>query len=250
MSKISVIHFLLLNCLVGTSGVGAGIDSGITDGATIVSTCDTTTSELGFIPGPLGMVADLANAGVSLARGDLVGAGINVIAIVPGFGDAVKGGKMATKGAGAAAGAVGVGAKGAADAAGAGKIAANATQGTGKNVTGAVNNIAKEKTQTADIGRKLDYLYGNATGNVHNIQRSLDMQRQLERIGLHNTPSNRAYLVQHLQTVLNNPTNVPKTLSNGNVIRESLLMGPNGGVKLITIWNKTKLVTAIIKGGQ
>ena len=115
--------------------MGAGIDSGITDGATIVSTCDTTTSALGFIPGPLGMVADLANAGVSLIRGDLVGAGINVIAIVPVVGDAVKGGKMATKGAGAAAGAVGVGTKGAADAAGAGKVAAGAGQQSAKNTT-------------------------------------------------------------------------------------------------------------------
>ena len=43
------------------------------------------------------MIADVANVGVSLAKGDLAGAGINAIAIVPVFGDAVMGGAVAAK---------------------------------------------------------------------------------------------------------------------------------------------------------
>jgi hypothetical protein len=55
--------------------------------------------------GPVGPVADAVNAGISLLRGDFWGAGINVIAIVPIFGDTFKAGKMAVKGADALAGA-------------------------------------------------------------------------------------------------------------------------------------------------
>jgi hypothetical protein len=53
----------------------------------------------GFVPGPAGMFADLGNAGVSLLRGDLAGAGINAIATIPAIGDGYKGGKMLAKGA-------------------------------------------------------------------------------------------------------------------------------------------------------
>lgn len=56
----------------------------------------------GFIPG-VGILADLANAGISAARGDYAGAALNVLAAVPIVGDAAKGGKMAVKGLGAAA---------------------------------------------------------------------------------------------------------------------------------------------------
>jgi len=52
----------------------------------------------GFIP-VVGVVADVANAGISAARGDLTGAGINLVAAIPGIGDAAKGVKMAAKAA-------------------------------------------------------------------------------------------------------------------------------------------------------
>ena len=49
----------------------------------------------GMILGPAGMVADVLNVGVSLARGDLGGAAVNAFAIIPGIGDAAKGAKKA-----------------------------------------------------------------------------------------------------------------------------------------------------------
>lgn len=52
----------------------------------------------GFIPG-VGAIADLTNAAISACRGDWVGAGMSIIAAVPGIGDAAAGAKMAHKGA-------------------------------------------------------------------------------------------------------------------------------------------------------
>ena len=52
----------------------------------------------GFIPG-IGAVADLTNAAISACRGDWVGAGMSLIAAVPGIGDAAAGAKLAHKGA-------------------------------------------------------------------------------------------------------------------------------------------------------
>lgn len=52
----------------------------------------------GFIPG-VGAFADLTNAAISACRGDWVGAGMSLVAAVPGIGDAAAGAKMAHKGA-------------------------------------------------------------------------------------------------------------------------------------------------------
>ena len=51
----------------------------------------------GFIPG-FGAIADLTNAAISACRGDWAGAGLSLIAAVPGIGDAAAGAKMARKG--------------------------------------------------------------------------------------------------------------------------------------------------------
>ncbi len=99
-----------------------------------------------------------------------------------------------------------------------------------------------------ELGRKLDFIFGKAAGSVHNIQRSRDMLRQLQRIGLNDTPANREYIEQHLTMVLNDPNNIVE-VRNGRTIRESLLMGPKGGCKLVTIWEGNKLLTVYILGG-
>ncbi|WP_318364568.1 PAAR-like domain-containing protein, partial [Enterobacter sp.] len=52
----------------------------------------------GFIP-VFGGLADLANAGISAARGDYAGAALSLFAAVPGIGDAAAAGKLAVKGA-------------------------------------------------------------------------------------------------------------------------------------------------------
>jgi hypothetical protein len=100
MPKMLIILFLLLNCSFGTGGKGA----------------------------------DLANVGVCLWQGEYVEAGFNAIAIIPIIGDAVKGGKMATKGASTVAGVVSQGAKHGDDAVKAGTKAAGDGATAGKKV--------------------------------------------------------------------------------------------------------------------
>ena len=111
----------------------------------------------------------------------------------------------------------------------------------------------------------MDYLFGKATGSAHNIERSKAMQAALAKIGIFDTPSGREYLSKHLSDVLNNPTNISKTENRSYVAkdipgspvvnytattRESLLMGPNGGVLVESVWDGDRLITVIIKGGK
>jgi RHS repeat-associated protein len=109
--------------------------------------------------------------------------------------------------------------------------------------------MAKSATSrtVAQLGSKLEYFFGKATGSLHNIDRSKSMLAQLERIGLHDTPASRQYFTEHLTTVLNNPSSIAMQ-SNGRVVRESLLTGPNGCVKLETVWEGSKLITGKILG--
>jgi hypothetical protein len=94
----------------------------------------------------------------------------------------------------------------------------------------------------------MKYLFGDATGRAHNIERSTDMARQLNRIGIQGTESGQRALMDHLTVVLNNPSSIIYQVGNKHK-RESLLMGPAGGVKLISHWEGAKLITVIIKGG-
>ncbi len=96
----------------------------------------------------------------------------------------------------------------------------------------------------------MEYFLGNAKGNAHNIQRSRDMSKSLNRIGLHDTPATRQYLTEHLDGVFNNASSVVRTQANGRDVREALLMGPNGGVKFQTIWEGNKLITGTILYGK
>jgi hypothetical protein len=107
---------------------------------------------------------------------------------------------------------------------------------------------AEGSSRTADIGRKLEYLFGNATGRAHNLERSADMLRQMERIGLPDTLANRQLMSKHFQDVLNNAPNIAGPGRNGSVIRESLLMGPTGAVKIRSWWEGDKLMTFILEG--
>lgn len=99
----------------------------------------------------------------------------------------------------------------------------------------------------AELGRKLDYLLGKSAGA--NLDRSLSMLRQLQRIGISDTPAMREYLGEYFQGVLEDATNVVRE-EGGRQTRESLLMGPFGGVKVITIWEGKKLLTFMILGGR
>ena len=67
--------------------------------AAILDAVQTGLSFLGMAP-VVGFVADVANAGISVARGNYADAAINLAAAVPGFGQAVTGAKFATAGLG------------------------------------------------------------------------------------------------------------------------------------------------------
>jgi hypothetical protein len=99
-----------------------------------------------------------------------------------------------------------------------------------------------------DLGRKLEYLFGNATGNAHNVDRSLDMARQLNRIGIQGDAGGRALLTEHLTMTLNNPMNILRD-EGSRTIRESLLGGPGGFLKMESIWEGNKLITMKLFGG-
>jgi hypothetical protein len=97
-----------------------------------------------------------------------------------------------------------------------------------------------------EIGNKLDFLLGKATGDPKNVVRSKDMLRSMESIGLRDNATTRQYLSEQLETAVNQADNIVKTQADGRVVRETLLMGPNGGVKLETVWDGAKLITGII----
>jgi RHS repeat-associated protein len=99
-----------------------------------------------------------------------------------------------------------------------------------------------------EIGRKLDYVFGKATGSKHNIDRSTGMKRQLESIGIFDTPANRDLLKKHLESVYEISRGLLQ--KNGRRLRESLFMGPNGGIKIESIWEGNKLITIKLIGGK
>jgi hypothetical protein len=83
----------------------------------------------------------------------------------------------------------------------------------------------------------------------------------MNRLGIHNTPAGRAYLSSHLHGVVQDPSNIvetfTKTLPDGRTfrseVRESLLSGPGGFLKLESTWeilsDGTRRLTTIIPFG-
>ena len=121
---------------------------------------------------------------------------------------------------------------------------------TAERVAAAEVSAITQPSVAPNLGRKLEYFLGNAGGNAHNIERSRGMLRQLQSIGLHDTPAVRRSLTEHLSKVLNDPSNIVRVEASGRTVRESLLMGPNGGLKFETIWDGTKLITGKFLGGR
>jgi RHS repeat-associated protein len=121
------------------------------------------------------------------------------------------------------------------------------TMGT---VVAELSALGASSRYVPELGRKLDYFLGRATGNAHNIQRSKQMLSQLGRIGLPDNMETREYLAAHLTRVLNDVSNVARVELNGRVVRESLLTGPKGVVKLETVWEGAKLITGNLFGGR
>jgi hypothetical protein len=101
---------------------------------------------------------------------------------------------------------------------------------------------------TPVLGRKLDYVFGKATGSPHNIQRSQQMLNQVNRIGIHDNAAGRNILTDAFNRVLNDPSNIARIQDNGRVVRESLLTGPGGVLKMETVWEGSRLITVYFFG--
>jgi RHS repeat-associated protein len=125
-----------------------------------------------------------------------------------------------------------------------------ATADRPRAVDGVLPDAPAAEGVAPQLGSKLEYFLGRATGNAHNIERSTQMLRQLERVGLPDTPATRQYLTEHLTGVLRDPSNIVRVQENGRIVRESLLMGPRGALKLETVWDDARLITANLFGGR
>lgn len=105
------------------------------------------------------------------------------------------------------------------------------------------NELSATSRLIPQLGQKLNFLFGKATGSEHNVARSQDMFYKLRSIGLNDMSGWRDYVSQHLDNVLNDPDNIVRVQENGRAVRESLLWGPLGAVKLETVWEAEKLIT-------
>lgn len=115
-------------------------------------------------------------------------------------------------------------------------------------VVGPGSKAISTASKIAQIGTKLEYVFGKATGNAHNIERSTAMLRQLESIGIFDNAAGRAYVHKHLENAYSTTMGIVQ--ENGRVLRESLLMGPNGALKVESIWDDSRLITVKLIGGN
>ena len=67
------------------------------------------------------------------------------------------------------------------------------------------------RVEQANISSKPDYVFGEATGNMYNIQLLQQRQAESNRIGIKHPPSNRTYLTEHLDDALQDPSDTVGT---------------------------------------
>lgn len=104
---------------------------------------------------------------------------------------------------------------------------------------------------------KFGYLFGEASGNAHNVERALENASQLSRVGVYNNAEGQALLQGHFDAVVGDSSNIIRSTSNqyGNfVTRESLFAGPGGFIKFESTWQAmegggSRFITAIPFGG-
>jgi hypothetical protein len=99
------------------------------------------------------------------------------------------------------------------------------------------------------IGRKLDYMFGLATGKKHNIDRSKSMLKLLNKIGIEDTTFFRDY-VRSVITKAYYTDGLEYTLKDGRVGRDFIMAGPDGFIKVSTVWDGPNLITMLLKGGK
>lgn len=104
---------------------------------------------------------------------------------------------------------------------------------------------------------KLDYVFGRVTSSPKNQARSTSMELGLDRVGIRDDAAGRAIVEQNLREAAGRPDNVVERVGkNGNLIevRESLLAGPYGFVRVRSVWivegGRLRLSTVVIEGGK
>lgn len=130
------------------------------------------------------------------------------------------------------------------------------------------NFIYRPENRASIDERKLDYLFNqNIAPDSHNTSRALQNARQMQRLGLWNTPEARELVREHLQQVLQTTTNVverftktfvdkARTMRETDIeVRESLLAGLSGKfAKVKSSWEimpdgTRRFVSAELYGG-
>ncbi|HEY9704524.1 MAG TPA: hypothetical protein V6C58_18920, partial [Allocoleopsis sp.] len=107
----------------------------------------------------------------------------------------------------------------------------------------------RHSNRHTQIAQKLNYLFGKATGNPQTIMRSKEMLRLLESVGFFDTPENRNYILNYLENVFYDQANISEIQADGRLIKDSFLMGSQGGLKMQTVWSENKLITFFLKKG-
>lgn len=124
-----------------------------------------------------------------------------------------------------------------------------------------IKGEANKSNLEADLGNKLDYQFGNAGGNQHNVDRTRGLAAEMEKLGFKDNIENRLYFEEYYNNVLYDPNNIISikqqsytsngvNITYGATYRESFLMGQNGGAQVTTVWDGNRLLTIIIKSGE
>ena len=93
------------------------------------------------------------------------------------------------------------------------------------------------------FGSKLEFIFGNATGNKNHIERSLAMELQLNSIGIFDDAKGKKLVLDNLSNAFDDPSSIRETQENSQVVRTSVLTGPNGELKVESVWDKEKLIS-------
>ncbi len=128
-------------------------------------------------------------------------------------------------------------------------------EGAGSICDAGVGAVTDEEAVVVESG-KWDYIFGRVASNEHNAARSIQISNQLARIGIYDTSEGRTILQENFSNTVSSGANIVRTFTNkyGTYqIRESLLAGPRGFLKLETTWEVTgngyRLTTIIPLGG-
>lgn len=207
-SKVGIKHSYWNGYSSNLGGANSSLNSAIRNNSATRDIDRTVNELISWIPGA--EIAELSNAFDSYKEGDYWGAGFSTLGAIPIVGKLGKlGGKLGKK---------------------------------------LFEKAGVKFGKSAHIGTKLEYVFGKATGNAHNIERSTEMLRKLQSIGIFDNKAGRSLMKSHLESIYSSTKGILQ--SNGRYLRESILMGPNGGVKVESVWEGNKLITVKLLGGK